>query len=126
MSTAGSRQDAKEWFRKARRYLRVAADNIESGYADVAAFYSQQAAEFALKALQVHTLGRFQRTHDLTLLAKTLSSPPRIVALAAAISPVYVAARYPDVGGSRITRRDADGYLDAARRLVRWVRREMA
>lgn len=126
MATGGSPQDAKEWFRKARRYLRVAAANIESGYPDVAAFYCQQAAEFALKSLQVHAHGRFERTHDLTRLAKSLSSPARVMALAAAISPVYVAARYPDVGGSRITRRDAEEYLDAARRLVRWVRRQMA
>src|SRR3972149_5531077 len=103
-SRSGSPQDAKEWFRRARRYLRVASDNIESGYADVAAFYCQQSAEFALKALQVHLLGRFERTHDLTRLAKEVSSPPRILKLAAAISPVYVAARYPDVGGSLITR----------------------
>ena len=38
----------------------------------------------------------------------------------------YVAARYPDVGGPKITRFRAEAYLDAARRIVRWVRRQMA
>ena len=123
--TGGHAQDAKEWYRRSRRYLRVAAANIETGYADVAAFYCQQAAEFALKALQVRLHGRFERTHDLTKLAKDVSAPPRIVRIAATISPTYVAARYPDVGGSRITRRKAEGYLDDARRLVRWVRRQI-
>lgn len=122
---AGSPQDAREWYRRSLRYLRVAADNIKSGYADVAAFYCQQAAEFALKALQIHHHGRFDRTHDLTRLAKDMSAPPRIMKIAATISPTYVAARYPDVKGSRITRRKAEGYLDDARRLVRWVRRQI-
>ena len=121
----GSPRDAKEWYRRSRRYLRVAAHILEAGFADVCAFYCQQASEFALKALQVHLHGRFDRTHDLTRLAKDVSAPPRIVKIAAAISPTYVAARYPDVGGSRITRRNAESYLDDAGRLVRWVRRQM-
>jgi len=35
------------------------------------------------------------------------------------------AARYPDVPGTKITRRRAEVYLDTARRIVRWVRRQM-
>ena len=115
---------SEEWFRKARRNLRVANANLEAGFADVAAFYAQQAAEFALKALQIHRTGRFSRIHDLTRLSRDLSTPPRILKLAALVTPAYIAARYPDAGG-KITRRLAESMMEAARRIVRWVRRQM-
>ena len=115
---------SEEWFRKARRNLRVANANLEAGFADVAAFYAQQAAEFALKGLQIHRTGRFARIHDLTRLSRDLSAPPRIVKLAAFVTPAYIAARYPDAAG-KITRRLAESMIEAARRIVRWVRRQM-
>lgn len=115
---------AEDWFRKSRRYLRVANANLDAGFADVAAFYAQQAAEFALKALQIHRTGHFDRIHDLTRLSRDLSVPPRILKLAALVTPAYVAARYPDAGG-KITRRLAESMIEGARRIVRWVRRQM-
>jgi HEPN domain-containing protein len=104
--------------------LRIAKANLESGFPDAASFYAQQAAEFALKAPQLHVMGQFARIHDLTRLARDLSAPPRIVKLAAWVTPAYTAARYPDVGG-KISRRSVESTLDAARRIIRWVRREM-
>jgi len=98
---------------------------LDSGFADMAAFHAQQGAEFALKALQIHLSRKFTRTHDLTELAKRVGAPPRIVKLCASLTPAYVAARYPDVRGARITRGRAQAYVDAARRIVRWVRRQI-
>lgn len=118
------RSGPEEWFRRARRNLRAAETILESGFPDIAAFHAQQAAEFALKALQIHKTNRFSMIHDLTQLAREVSSPPRILKLAATVTPAYVGARYPDVGGS-ITRKSAESTLDAARRIVRWVRRQM-
>lgn len=54
-----------------------------------------------------------------------VSAPTRIVNLATLATYAYVAARYPDVPGTRITRRRAEAYLDAARRIMRWVGRQM-
>src|SRR3990170_4346956 len=115
-----------EWLRRARRHLRIAQNNLDGGFADAASFYAQQAAEFALKALQLHQGSTITKTHDLPRLATLVSAPTRIVTLATVATYAYVAARYPDVGGPRITRRRAEAYLDAARRIVRWVRRQMA
>jgi len=99
--------------------------NLDAGFADVAAFYAHQAAEFALKSLEIQRTGQFARVHDLTRLARNLSAPPRIVKLAAQVTPVYMAARYPDVGG-KINRRLAVSMIESSRRIVRWVRRQMA
>ncbi len=113
-----------EWLRRARRYLRIAQGILDDGFADAASFYAQQAAEFSLKALQLSQGGTITRTHDLPRLAQPVSAPTRIVNLAKLATYAYVAARYPDVGGPRITRRRAESYLDASRRIVRWARRE--
>ncbi len=86
--------------------------------------HAQQAAEFALKALQIDRRGRFNRIHDLTKLARDVSAPPRILKLAAKVTPAYVASRYPDVGG-RISKRSAESTVDAARRIVQWVQRQI-
>lgn len=114
-----------EWFRRARRYLCIPQSILDDGFADAASFYAQQAAEFAPKALQLHQSGKVTKTHDLPRLAGLVSAPTRIVNLATLATYAYVAARYPDVPGARITRRRAEGYLDAARRIVRWVRRQL-
>lgn len=114
-----------EWLRRARRYLRIGQSILDDGFPDAAAFYAQQAAEFALKALQLHLGGTVTKTHDLPRLAGLVSAPTRIVNLATLVTYAYVAARYPDVPGAKITRRRAETYLDAARRIVRWVRRQM-
>ena len=123
---SGAAASAEEWFRRARRYLRVAKTLLEEGFPDVASFNGQQAAEFALKALRIHRTGDFSKIHDLPRLAAEVSAPPRILTLAALLTGAYVGARYPDVGGPNITRARAEAYLDAARRIVRWVRRQMA
>lgn len=115
----------EEWFRRARRNLRIAKDNLEIGHPDAAAFYSHQGAEFAPKALQIHRRDGFDRTHDLRLLAVSLSTPPRVVKLAALVTPAYAGARYPDVRSPRVTRSRAEMILDAARGIVRWVRRQL-
>ncbi|MGQ0797381.1 MAG: HEPN domain-containing protein [Methanobacteriota archaeon] len=119
--TAGS----EEWLRRAGRYLRVAQSLLDDGFADAASFWAQQGAEFALKAPQHRQRGTITKTHDLPRLARLVSAPARIVNLGKLATYAYVAARYPDVGGPRITRRRAESYLDAARRIVRWVRRQM-
>jgi len=97
---------------------------LEDAFFDAAAFHAQQAAEMALKALQIHRTGTFMKVHDVKQLATNLSAPAAVVQLSALLSPAYTGTRYPDAGG-RITRRDAVDAIDAARRTVRWVESEM-
>lgn len=97
---------------------------IDAGFGDGAAFYAHQGAEFALKALQLFRTGTFDRVHDLTKLARDLGAPPMIVKLASDVSPLYTGSRCPDIG-RRITKRLAEATLTKARRIVRWVRRQM-
>src|SRR3989304_6566766 len=94
-----------EWLRRARRYLRIAKSILDDGFADAASFYAQQAAEFALKALQLHQSGTITKTHDLPRLAGPVSAPARIVNPATPPTPAEVAARFPGGPRTRRTRR---------------------
>lgn len=87
VASTGATASAEEWQRRARRNARAAAAMLENGFADMAAFHAQQAAEFALKALEIQLSGRFTRTHDLTELARRVQAPPRIIKLCAALTP---------------------------------------
>src|SRR3990172_1379885 len=81
VASAGVAASAEEWLRRARRNTRAARAILEDGFADMAAFHAQQAAEFALKALQIKLSGQFTRTHDLTDLANRVGAPPRVLKL---------------------------------------------
>ena len=116
--------DADEWLRRGRRNLRVAKAMLEEGFSDASAFHAQQAAELALKALQIAQTSGFARVHDLTKLPRDLGAPTRILQLASDVTPLYVGARYPDMS-RRITRVLAEDTLRKARRIVPWVRRQM-
>lgn len=124
VSKVSSSAGADEWLRRGRRNLRIAKSLVEAGFGDGAAFYAHQGAEFALKALQIFRKGTFDRVHDLTKLARDLGAPARIVKLASDVTPLYTGSRYPDIG-RRITRQLAEATLEKARRIARWVRRQM-
>ncbi|MBI2675183.1 MAG: HEPN domain-containing protein [Candidatus Aenigmarchaeota archaeon] len=53
------KEDTQKWLWKAEKDFATAMYNFEGGKLDAAAFYSQQSAEKALKALQIERLGRF-------------------------------------------------------------------
>ena len=91
------REESKEWLRKAQEDYETAAYLLKGNKHHGAAFFSQQAAEKALKAIQIEKLGRFDRSHDLVLLASSVGAPKKIIEVCAKLSPHYVSTRYPDV-----------------------------
>ncbi|MFB0545459.1 MAG: HEPN domain-containing protein [Anaerolineae bacterium] len=68
--------------------------DTERHYASV--FFSQQAAEKALKALYLYQRRELARTHNLVELAKDLGAPPEVVEAAQELTPDYLVTRYPN------------------------------
>lgn len=60
-------------------------------------FFAQQAAEKALKSLQIKKFGGFKKVHDLVLLAKYVGAPEEVIENSEKITPFYTITRYPDV-----------------------------
>jgi len=112
--------EAKEWLEKAREDLDVAEYNLKGNKLSAAAFYFQQAAEKALKALQIEKLNRFERTHDLVILAKSLDTPKEIIEICESVTIYYVITRYPN-SKQEYTKKDIMNAGNGSKKVIRWI-----
>jgi HEPN domain-containing protein len=120
--------NALRWYRQAEADLATAEAN-RSAHPYAACFFAQQAAEKAMKALEVAESGSASRSHSiarllerLTLLAGTIDERR-----AKALDRLYQETRYPDVIPDFIpaeffTVDDADEALSTARDILSAVR----
>ncbi|MDY6866125.1 MAG: HEPN domain-containing protein [Halobacteriota archaeon] len=90
------KEEVKNWWKCAKEDLDVAEYCLEGDKIDAAAFYSQQSAEKALKTLQIQKLNRFDKTHDLLVLAKSINAPEEILTECGKITPFFIITRYQD------------------------------
>jgi HEPN domain-containing protein len=95
-----------QWLDLARLDLRAAqallsTPDRQSGFAGIAAYHCQQAAEKSLKAVLAGQGERIVKTHDLNLLLDLVSGntaiPDRLLDSAVRLSPFSTAYRYPNV-----------------------------
>jgi HEPN domain-containing protein len=100
---------------------------VEKHYASV--FFSEQAAEKALKALFIEKKRRAEFTHDLTELAEKLNAPEDVYEAAAELSPDYTITRYPNaanaVPAKLYTRKSAEIHFEYGMKVIEWVRKEL-
>ena len=100
---------------------------VEKYYASV--FFSEQAAEKALKTLFMERERKIQFTHDLTELAENLNAPEDVYEAAAELSPDYIITRYPNaanaVPAKLYTRKSAETHLKYGEEIIRWVAKEL-
>jgi len=91
------KKETIDWLKKANDDIKTADFNLKGRRLDAAAFYSQQASEKALKAIQIEKLGNFRKIHDLVALAQSVNATDEIKKSCSIISPFYTIIRYPDV-----------------------------
>ena len=124
------REEARRWWTLAEDDLTAAKHAAAAGDHYVAAFYSQQAAEKALKALWIKRKRELApRTHDLTELASGLDVPADFETCLLLLNPAYVNTRYPDAANgvpSRIYNDEIAGNLmQRAEEIMDWCRSEL-
>ncbi|PZA08916.1 HEPN domain-containing protein [Meiothermus sp. Pnk-1] len=94
-----------------------------------AAFFGQQTAEKALKALYIERFLKLPRTHDLIELAEALGAETGLLEQARLLTPDYLLTRYPDAAGTvpaRLYRQDeARDRLEAAKEILQWVESQL-
>jgi HEPN domain-containing protein len=122
------REEALDWWKESLHNLRQARRNLEIEEYSVAAFLSHQAAGKALKALYIVTKARLPpRGHDLIKLGRALEAS-EIMDELKALNPHYTVARYPNaantVPSEAYSKEIASRCLEAAERVVEWVRRK--
>jgi len=67
---------------------------------------------------------KFEKTHDLVLIAKHIGAPEKVIALTEKITPFYTITRYPDVEIS-YDKREVSSIIEASEEVMEWVKREL-
>lgn len=125
------RDQIDAWLARAERDLEIAEANLEMGFADACAMYSQQAAEKFLKALyMLEERAEAPRTHNIVLLARQLGAAPELADSLHDLEQDYMRTRYPDVAAmAGAAEHDAAAgaeRLAQARRVREWVMEQFA
>ena len=89
-------EEVSKWFDKAEHDMNAAEVNLKEGIYDASAFFSQQAAEKALKALNILKHRKLWKIHDLYELSKEIDAPKGISLLCEKLTQHYIATRYPN------------------------------
>ena len=127
------RREAALWLRQAESDLRKAENDLKTSDWDSAAFWSQQAAEKALKALLLE-YGKTCRIHDLPGIAEIIEeelgvSTSDIAGDLRELTIHYTIARYPNAANALPSElydeRKARELIEKARRVLGWVRRNL-
>jgi len=113
------------WIQKAEQELDTAKYNFKGNQFSASLFFSQQAAEKALKALYIKINKELLKTHDLSTLAKKLDAPKDIIQLCNSLSPAYQSTRYPDIVQKEDKGEEAKELLKSAEEIVQWVKKKL-
>ncbi len=124
------REELKAWWLQALEDLETAEATIRIKRYYASAFFSQQAAEKALKSLYIDVKKDFPpRTHNMVEIAGSLNVPENIFHAVIELNPEYVVTRYPDaangVPAQMYTEKKASIHLEEAKRVIEWVRSQL-
>lgn len=124
------RPEIERWFLQAVEELDTAKVCFNGRKWFAAAFWCQQAAEKALKALYLFKKKESPgTTHSLTFLGRELGVPTEFWNLLRELTKEYYISRYPDatedVPYKIYTENDAKQYLTLSERLIKWVEQQL-
>ena len=113
-------EDAKAWINEADENLVTAKLLYENERFKDASFYTQQAAEKALKAVQINKLKKFDKIHDLVGLAQSVKAPRDIVNDCADLTEYYIDSRYPTT--KVVTEKEAEDLIEKCEGVLEWAK----
>ena len=120
--------ETKKWWEQAKDDLEKAAILLENKKYDGAAFFSQQAAEKALKALYLKKFNAIRKVHDLVFLSKKLNLPKDVIEKCDMLSKIYTETRYPAydiIPAKSFTKSDGEELLNIASEVIGWIREKL-
>uniref|UniRef100_A0A7C1GLW1 HEPN domain-containing protein n=1 Tax=Thermofilum adornatum TaxID=1365176 RepID=A0A7C1GLW1_9CREN len=127
------RKEAEAWLRQAERDLRKAINDLQTQDWDSAAFWSQQSAEKALKALLMN-LGIVHRGQELLEIARIIRSELSIDTSVIdkdlrELTIHYTVARYQDAANALpyelYDEEKARDLVERAKKVVEWVKQNL-
>jgi len=118
------KEELKKWIEQAEKDFDTARYNLIGKKIGAAIFYSQQAAEKALKTLYIKKYKKLLKIHDLVLLARKVNAPKEIIVLCSKINPAYTDARYPDLSRD-YSEKDAQEIINFAEEVLKWTKKSL-
>ncbi len=119
---------ANTWI-QAQEDLKTAEVLLETGRFYASVFFSQQAAEKALKALYMHLKNELPRSHNLVALARALDAPEAVMEAARELAPDYIVTRYANaahgIPAEMYSERSAREHLNYAKEVLEWTRKSL-
>ena len=123
------RKESMAFWSQARADFATATTLLDAGVYYASVFFSQQAAEKALKAAIADRERRTAKGHNLVQMANSLNAPVEIMNSAAELNPEFMASRNPesvdgvpaqlyDKTSARLHLRCAQDVLDWTKKLV--------
>jgi HEPN domain-containing protein len=120
------RKQAQAFWAQAKADHATAVTLLDAGIYYASVFFSQQAAEKALKAAIISRQHKNPRSHHLVQMANTLDAPIEVVNAAAELNADFLASRNPDITESipayAYDRKSAEVHLRAAETIMDWVK----
>jgi len=120
------RKAAEANWTQARADYATSVTLYDAGVYYASVFFSQQAAEKALKTATIRKFQRTPRGHNLIQMANTLDAPLEIMNAAAELNPEFLAARNPEsangVPSQMYDSKSARRHLQAAQLIVEWIK----
>lgn len=111
---------------QARADYATAVTLLDAGVYYASVFFSQQAAEKALKAYTIDKTGKNPKGHNLIQMANNLDAPLEVMNSAAELNPEFLATRNPEssdgVPAQIYDRRSARLHLRSAQTIVDWIK----
>lgn len=112
---------------QARADYATAVTLMDAGIYYASVFFSQQAAEKALKAATVEKLQKVPKGHNLIQMANALDAPLEVMNSAAELNPEFLATRNPEnsegVPAQIYDRKSARLHLRCAQTIVDWIKK---
>ena len=117
--------ETRRWLKRAKKDFDTAKLLLKNKKHEESAFFSQQAAEKALKALSLERYERIRKIHDIVELGKDVKLPEYLLDNAKELTMAYVYSRYPDVQESGNLEGIAIKFLKYVKEILKWVERNL-
>ena len=123
------KSETEIWMRQAEADLKTSKYNLDGGIYYASAFFSQQAAEKALKAYVMFKKFEFRKTHSVGVLAKRAGVDEKFLRKIIELDGADRANRYPDITGEapcdEASKGDAKNFYNIAEEVIVWVKDKM-
>ena len=120
------RKEAMDFWSQSRADLATAITLLDAGVYYASVFFSQQAAEKALKAAAASSQTRSAKGHNLIQIANSLNAPVDVMNASAELNPEFLLARNPDaadgVPAQMYDKSSARLHLRCAQEVVEWTK----